>query len=70
MVDETETNEDGTTTVFHCDPEGEFCESNDDDTWQACKTGIPAGEVWAYTVITEPGDPGRICPSSSVDVYK
>ena len=64
MVDETETDEDGTVTTYHCDEEGEYCESGEEVTYQACKTGVPAGYVLAYTLNTPPGTPGRLCPSS------
>lgn len=69
MVDEPETNKDGTTTVYHVDKEGDFSESGQEDTYQACKSGIPAGEVWAYTLNTPPGECGSIWPSKlSVDI--
>ncbi|KAL9076094.1 MAG: hypothetical protein Q9161_001141 [Pseudevernia consocians] len=59
MVDETETDEDGTVTTYHFDEEGEYCESGDEVTYQACKTGVPAGYALAYTLNTPPGTPAR-----------
>lgn len=61
MVDDTETHEDGTTTLWHCDEEGEFCEP-DDAAYRTCETGLPPGDTFAYTVALSPGDAGRICP--------